>query len=83
MAARRYPQDVNHVRKLILALAVPGQFLPCNREIAAWAKVTQPNVSRHIEKLRDEWKLVTRPVIIYKPFLQGGGRRLMVVEVNP
>lgn len=85
----RYRYDGETARRAILAVAIPGKLLPPMSEIGRLIGMQQPNVHRQIERLRNEWRLVTQPVIIRRP--KPGARnkrawpkkRLLVVEVNP
>lgn len=80
MALHRYPYDGDAIRRSILAVAEPGKLLPAQSDLARLLGCAQPNISHHLEILRDQWRLVTREVWIKAPgkFPQ---RRLLVVEV--
>lgn len=65
-------------RAAILAMATPGEYLPTHRDIAAMLGKGISTIGRHVDQLRAEWRLVTRPEAGAK-----GGERLLVLEVNP
>ena len=77
----RYPYDGDAVRRAILALAVPGRLLPPQAAIARLIHTSQSNVAWHLERLRDDWRLVTRPVTAQASSRRRGNRRLLVVDV--
>lgn len=62
----------------ILEMAKPGELLPMHREIGAAVGRSRSCVCRHIEQLRDDWRLVTKHVA-------GANRgvRVLVLEVRP
>lgn len=81
----RHPHDPRReqVRRAILAVAKPGRLLPRQSEIAKIIGCHQPKVSVELDALREEWRIVTRPIYVYP---QRAGRRypqlrLLVVEV--
>jgi hypothetical protein len=74
MAARRY-YDGEAVRMAILACAVPGKLLPLQVHFAKLLDVTPAMITYHLNKLRDEWRIVTKYVVV------GRSRRILVVSV--
>lgn len=74
MAARKYPGRADDVRRAILAVAQPGKPLPRLAEIGASLGISQPAVSWHLDRLREQGHLVTREVAIPQ-------RRLLVLGV--
>lgn len=77
----RYDGDA--ARRAILAVAIPGKLLPPQSAIAAQIGLDQPNVSYHLERLRDEWRIVTKEVRVWQEGSTWPKRRLLVLEVNP
>lgn len=86
---RRRAWEGDEVRRAILAVAIPGKLLPPQSEIGRLIGMKQPNVHVQIERLRDEWKLVTQRVLVQQPKPGAKNRRawpryrLLVVAVNP
>lgn len=84
MAAQKYPGRADDVRRAILAVAQPGKPLPRLTEIGRAIGISQCAVSWHLERLRDEWRIVTRTVWL-RPRKSGrtfSQRRTMVLEVR-
>jgi predicted transcriptional regulator len=71
----RRPYDGEGARRAILAVAVPGKLLPRQADIGRLLGLHQSIVSYHLSKLRDEWRIVTRFVVVNR------SRRIMVDKV--
>ena len=73
MSLRRR-RDGDAARRAILACAVPGRLLPLQTQMAKSLEVTPAMITYHLNKLRDEWRIVTRYVVVNR------SRRILVVS---
>ena len=86
MIPRRSPYDArrDQVRRAILAVAQPGKLRPRQTESAKIIGCHQFQVSHALEALREEWRIVTKPVYVFpkRPGRKWPQLRLLVVEVS-